>query len=99
MVPHGWMGGVALVVYEPAPRLYPGVDDEADPILQITACQVPGNKPGTLPCDQKVNVSVEKPTPGGVWALFSKVCGTPENLAALDREGIDRPKSIGHYQY
>lgn len=99
IVGHGWMGGCALVVCEPRPPLYPGTEDETSPVpvIQIPATQLPGNdrNKGVYAIDP----SVEKPTPGGAWDLFTKLCNTPRNLAILKREGIEPPKSLGHYQY
>jgi hypothetical protein len=99
IVGHGWMGGCALVVYEPRQPLYPGTEEEtgAVPVIQIPATQLPGNdrNKGVY----AINPSVEKPTPGGAWDLFTKLCNTPRNLELLKREDIEPPKPIGFYQY
>lgn len=96
IVPHGWMEGFALVVYEPVEPIYPGVILEPLPVFQLVSTQLPGN--GRNRQKQRYSTKVSN-VPGGAWELFSQICGTPENLAALKREGIDPPKSIGHYQY
>lgn len=98
IVGHGWFGGVALIVYEPANSVYPGDEAEAVPVLQITGYQIPGNNPDHQK-PQAFDPSVERPTRGGVWDVFTALCNAEANLALLKRENIDPPQSIGHYQY
>lgn len=94
---HGFFSAFALCVYEPSVPIYPGVEPEPKPVLLVAGNQYPGNDPRKNPVEQKLSTSSEGK--GGVFVVFSEVCNTPENLAALKREGIDPPKSRGHYQY
>jgi hypothetical protein len=97
--PHGWISGVALVVYEPGVPIYPGIDIEPIPVIQVTSAQVPGNSPKKRHDEQRYSPSVERPTPDGTWAIFTKLCNTEANLAVCKREGIQPPQPIGRYQY
>lgn len=99
IVGHGWFSGIALAVYEPHVPVYPGVPAEPECVLLVAYNQVPGNDPNANGAYQKVPLGVERDQHGSVWRLFSAVVGTPENLAALDREKLPRPKGRGAYQY
>jgi hypothetical protein len=94
---HGFGFAFALGVFEPVVPTYPGVPVEPNLIFLMAANQYPGNSPKKNGADQKLRTNAERP--GGVFEVFEALCNTPENLAALDREGIERPKSRGHYQY
>lgn len=88
----------ALVVYEPHVPLYPCVPVEHRPVIAVSAWQVPGNDPNGNIGQQKHNVSVERGEPV-VFEMFMEIAGTPENVAACKREGIEPPRGRGYYQY
>ena len=98
VVPHGWIEGFALVVYAPSTPLYPGVDQEPTPVIQITAQQYPGNDPGAPAYEQPVSALV-KLEPDNVWARFAALVQTKENLARLKKEGLGPPATLGRCQY
>jgi len=94
---HGFGFIFALCVYEPTIPIYPGVPVEPTPLLVISSRQIPGNTPTGNSGDQKIDPSPERP--GGVFEIFEAICNTPENLAALKREGLPAPGRRGEYQY
>jgi len=94
---HGFFSSFALCVYEPSAPVYPGIEPEPKPVILVVGNQYPGNNPKKNPRDQKLSASSNDAD--GVFSIYEKICLTPENLANLKKEGIDPPKSRGHYQY
>lgn len=81
--------GIVLHVWAPRERLFPGTESETRPehLIGVEAKQVPGKRRTRI--DDRF----------GVFDLFMALVSTPENLALLAREGLDLPKSRGHYSY
>jgi hypothetical protein len=94
---HGFFSSFALCVYEPSTPAYPGIEPDPKPVILVVGNQYPGNDPKKNPYEQKLSTSSEGT--GGVFEIYEKICNTPENLSRLAKEGIDPPKSRGHYQY
>jgi hypothetical protein len=98
VVPHGWVEGFALVLYEPAEPTYPGVPPDPEPVIQISARQYPGNHPDKVGDEQAVSVAVQREA-GNVWERFSALVNTEENLTRLKMDGHPRPASLSACQY
>lgn len=93
----GMIQGFALLLFEPAEPIYPGADLSTILVLKLPATQLPGNSPDN-PHEERYSTRVEM-VPGGAWDLFTRLCNTERNLAALKANGIEPPKNVGHYQY